>query len=231
MDDSGGEHNGRVYLIYTDAEAPATDEEPAQTQLYLRYSDDSGTTWSDAIDVPGTKETNTFLPAIAVDQATGTVGVGWYGTAADGSSFRYKTTVSDDGGQTWAHDTIVVAPGNSTDIALGPGQYTGLTFAGGILQAAWTDDSKQLDGNPDLQHYDVANARVGIATVNGPPLAVTPAAPLAGTAGTPLEDTVLATFTDPTPHTLGQYAATINWGDGSARTRAPSRSKPTAVLP
>ena len=46
-DRSGGLHNGRVYLAYTDSPAPGNQD----TKIFLRYSDDNGKTWSDRVKV------------------------------------------------------------------------------------------------------------------------------------------------------------------------------------
>src|SRR5262249_24091541 len=56
------------------------------------------------------------------------------------------------------------------------------------------------------------------ATVSDPPVVVT-AKNLAVAEGAPTGLVTVATFTDPGgPEALGQYAATINWGDGTPTT-------------
>src|SRR5262249_20426288 len=74
-DRSGGAHNGRVYLVYTD-ESP---NESNNTDIFERYSDNNGTTWSAPLRVNDDTGTNSqFLPMIAVDQTTGNVAIAWY---------------------------------------------------------------------------------------------------------------------------------------------------------
>src|SRR5262249_25317215 len=48
-DRSGGPHNGRVYLTYTDRPAPPwPPPQSNDTNIFFRYSDDNGATWSAA---------------------------------------------------------------------------------------------------------------------------------------------------------------------------------------
>src|ERR1043166_2251314 len=64
-DRSGGPHNGRVYLMYTDR--PNTSS--ADTDIYVRYSDNNGTNWSSRVrvndDTIGNGKSQ-FLPKIAL---------------------------------------------------------------------------------------------------------------------------------------------------------------------
>ena len=224
-DRSGGEHNGRLYLVYTDARGPQnglgffTD-----TQLLLRYSEDNGLNWTKPIDVTDFDSTNAFFPAVAVDQSSGNLAVSWYTALGDEQQHtRYTATISDDGGVTWNRSAVLVAPGLSDASAstLDPsgfanqyGDYTGLSFVGGIVQPIWTDNSLELEGNPDLRRFEAANARIGVATVFGRPLVVQ-GVDIKGVAGAPV-NAVLARFTDPeAPRAATNYKATIDWGDGT----------------
>src|SRR5947208_13515525 len=64
-DRTGGSHNGRVYLVYT-LEHP---NESNNTDIYVRYSDDNGATWSEPKRVNDDATVNSqFLPKIALDQ-------------------------------------------------------------------------------------------------------------------------------------------------------------------
>src|SRR5262249_41026117 len=79
-DRSGGVHNGRLYVVYTDA----ADTTTADTDIFTRYSDDNGKTWSDRVRVNDDNTTNSqFNPSISVDQTTGYVGVAWYDARND----------------------------------------------------------------------------------------------------------------------------------------------------
>ena len=73
-DRSGEEHEGRVYLVYTN-ERPA---ESNNTDIFVRYSDTAGRTWSLPVRVNNDVGRNSqFNPHIEVDQTTGILGVGW----------------------------------------------------------------------------------------------------------------------------------------------------------
>jgi hypothetical protein len=75
-DRSGGPLEGRVYAMYT-REDP---DESNDTNIWLRYSDDDGATWSTPQRLNDDTGTNSqFLPRIAVDQVTGEVAVTWRG--------------------------------------------------------------------------------------------------------------------------------------------------------
>jgi hypothetical protein len=74
-DRSGGPHNGRVYLVYTDE----VNNESNNTDIVLRYSDNNGSAWSAPIRVNDDAGTRSqYLPRIAVDQSTGNVAITWY---------------------------------------------------------------------------------------------------------------------------------------------------------
>src|SRR5207253_1203851 len=109
-DRSGGPRNGRVYMVYTDRPAVDSDD----TDIYLRYSDDDGTTWSSPVLVndDGPSGKAQFNPALAVDQSVGTatsglLAVTWYDCrdSALNNSAEVWGTVSIDGGQTFLANT------------------------------------------------------------------------------------------------------------------------------
>src|SRR5262249_42797287 len=90
-DRSGGAFNGRADLGYTDASRTNRDD----TNIFVRVSNDNGSTWSAATRVNRDKTTSSqFLPRIALDQTTGNVAVTWYdsrndtGTIGRGSTNR-----------------------------------------------------------------------------------------------------------------------------------------------
>jgi hypothetical protein len=65
-DVSGGAHNGRVYVAYVNRPTTAS----ADTDIFVRFSDNNGTTWSSPVrvndDTLGNGKSQ-FQPAIAVD--------------------------------------------------------------------------------------------------------------------------------------------------------------------
>ena len=79
-DRSGGPHNGRVYLVYTREHLNESDN----MDIFVRYSDDNGATWSDGVQVNDDNTVNSqFMSKIALDQTTGNLAVVWYDARAD----------------------------------------------------------------------------------------------------------------------------------------------------
>ena len=178
--------NGRLYLVYTDE----TVNENNDTEIRVRRSDDSGTTWSASLrvndDAVGPVRSQ-FLPRLAVDQSTGNVGVTWHDARNDGGvpgsgstnavpndDAMYYGTVSNDGAATFAPN-VQISDGVSNAAAAGSpldyGDFSWCDFAGGNLQAAWADNSNSTGDNPDgtLHAFDVYSARIKV----GAPTAVT----------------------------------------------------------
>jgi uncharacterized repeat protein (TIGR01451 family) len=204
---SGGAHNGRVYLVYTDAVDTATDD----TDIYMRYSDDDGANWSSRVKVNDDASGNSqFLPRIALDQTSGNVAISWHdsrrdcaaaclgngstnGTANDDAELW--ATFSMDGGATFAAN-IKVSNGtsNSADSEpparccrpLGYGDYAGLAFQSGAFYPSWADNSNSTGDNPNgaLSKMDVYTARVtlvdtaDVSVAKTGPASVTPGADL-----------------------------------------------------
>src|SRR5262249_8078752 len=105
---SGGVHNGRGYMVYTERTSvppPGNNN----TDIFVIYSDNDGTSWSSPVRVnddpsAGTVGATQYLPAIAVDQSTGIVAVSWYDTRNSGTGTTRDTyaSVSVDGGTHFA---------------------------------------------------------------------------------------------------------------------------------
>jgi BNR/Asp-box repeat len=145
VDNSGGPHNGRLYVTYSDKDPVAAD-----WNVYVRYSDDGGTTWSAETkvhdDAGGAYQ---FHPAIQV-AANGTVGVSFYDTRDD-NVLDHKTnrywTFSTDGGVTWAANQKVSSAqsdesgvGDANDYGDYEGTDAGVTNRGiHFFQHIWTD--------------------------------------------------------------------------------------------
>jgi hypothetical protein len=142
VDNSGGPHNGRIYVTYPDKDPVAAD-----WNVYVRYSDDGGTTWSAETmindDAGGAYQ---FFPAIAVTPS-GTVGVSFYDTRAD-NALDHKTnrywSFSTDGGVTWAANQKL-SSAQSDESGAGDandyGDYEGTDAqtGNGMFQHVWTD--------------------------------------------------------------------------------------------
>jgi len=173
-DRSGGPFDGRVYLAYTDEDPPESDD----TDILVRSSDDDGSTWSEAVaasDDPG--HNSQFLPRIALDQSTGFLAVSWHdarGDLGDGGpgdtngipndDASFYATVGMPGGAAFLPSIRLAGSSNAAGAfsALDFGDYTGLSFAGGVFFPAWADNSNSTKDNPDgrLHAFDVYTATV-----------------------------------------------------------------------
>src|SRR5207302_3374997 len=149
---SGGPHNDRVYLVYTFEFQNESDN----TDIFVRYSDNQGVTWSAPVRVNDDATKNSqFLPKISLDQTTGNLAVVWYdsrndlGTGGAGDTdglpnddAQFWGAFSNDG-QTFTNNLQISAgTSNSYDAHNGIdyGDYTGLSFYGGIAHPAWADN-------------------------------------------------------------------------------------------
>ena len=176
-DRTGGPHAGRVYMVNT-AEQP---NESNNMDIYVRHSDDNGATWSAAVRVNDDKTANTqFLPKISLDTTTGNLAVVWYdcrndlGTGAPGDTdgipnddAQFWGAFSTDGGTSFTPNIQISAgTSNSHDSGNGIdyGDYTGLSFYGGIAHPAWSDNSNSTGNNPDgaLHQLDIYTAAVSV---------------------------------------------------------------------
>jgi hypothetical protein len=132
---------GRLYVSYFD-KAPTT----ANTNIYLKYSDDGGVTWSSEIKVnDDTVNAYHFHNAIAVSP-NGTVGIEFYDTRND-QPLNHKTdqyiSFSTDCGVTWSANQKVTTAMSDESGAGDPndyGDYQGLAASSkNFFQASWTD--------------------------------------------------------------------------------------------
>jgi hypothetical protein len=103
-DNSYGPHRGRLYNVYASNDPPGNGNKP---DIWLRYSDDGGATFSGAIrvnDDPNTQANHQWHPAVWCDRQTGRLYLNWMDTRdtpTSDSAFIYAT-YSDDGGVTFA---------------------------------------------------------------------------------------------------------------------------------
>lgn len=186
-DRSGGPFTGRAYLVYTDETVNENDD----TDVLLRFSDDDGKSWSTPVrvndDASGRSQ---FLPRIAVDQTTGTVGLAWHGargdtgdTAAGGGT---NATPNDEARfyaavGTPTRDGIRISPNaqvtagfSNAPLANNPldyGDYIGLAFHAGKLMPSWADNSNSTGDNPSgtRSEFDVYAARLDVQDLAPPP--------------------------------------------------------------
>jgi hypothetical protein len=176
-DRSGGAHNGRVYLVWTQE----TPNQSNNDDIMLQHSDDSGATWSPAVKLNDDHTANSqYDPAIALDESSGDVAVSWYdtrndlGTGGSGDTdgipnddFQIWATDSTNGGATFAPN-FRVSRGTSNAIDANSffdvGDYTHAAFVAGSFWPAWSDNSNSTGDNPDgtLHQLDLYTARVSI---------------------------------------------------------------------
>jgi hypothetical protein len=164
-----------VYLVYTLEQKNESDN----MDIYVRYSDDDGATWSAGVRVNDDSTKNSqFLPKISLDPTTGNLAVIWYdcrndlGNGGPGDTDGVSNTdaqvwgaFSTDGGRTFTKNIRISAgTSNSHDAHNGIdyGDYSGLAFYGGIAHPAWSDNSNSTGNNPDgtLHQLDIYTARV-----------------------------------------------------------------------
>jgi BNR/Asp-box repeat protein len=176
-DRSGGAHNGRVYIVYTKEQKNESDD----TDIYVRYSDDNGASWSQGVRVNDDNTKNSqFLPKISLDQTTGNIAVVWYDSRNDlGTGGAGDTDgIPNDDAQVWgAFSTnggtsftanIQISAGTSSSHVSGNhidyGDYDGLSFVGGVAHPAWADNSNSTGNNPDgtLHNLDIYTAAVPV---------------------------------------------------------------------
>jgi hypothetical protein len=177
FDTSSGPFAGRAYLVYTD-EFPAAS---GNTDIFVRYSDTDGATWSAPIRVNDDDGANSqFLPRIRLDPTTGQVGVSWYDARNDtgkGSSGdldgaintdaeAYATVITPqaDGLLVSPNQQVAAAPSDAFDAnsTIDFGDYAGLDFYGGTLHPLWFDNSNSTADNPNrtLNQLNAYTARV-----------------------------------------------------------------------
>src|ERR1043166_4683450 len=171
-DATGGQFNNRIYLVYTEE----TVNENNDTDILVRTSTDDGTTWTAPVrvnDDPSSPIRSQFLPYIALDPTTGTVGIGFHDCRNDNGvpgpggtnsipndDAEYFGTYSTDGGATWAPNvrfsggfSNATASANGIDY----GDYVGLTAYAGKLYTLWADNAN-CDGtnaNGTLHAFDL----------------------------------------------------------------------------
>jgi hypothetical protein len=171
-DRSGGAHDGRLYLVYTD-EFP---DETNNTDIYLRYSDDDGVTWSSRLKVnDDATTTSQFLPYLAVDQTNGDLIVTWHDARIDptnNNKTRYYGALSTDGGASFGANFQISAGLSNDDKAssgVDYGDYTWVDLYNGLAYPAWADNSNSTSDNPNGNtKFDIYTAKINTNVVAGP---------------------------------------------------------------
>jgi PKD repeat protein len=147
-DNSYGPHRGRLYLVYTSNDPPGSGNKP---DIFCRYSDDGGSTWSSAKvvnDDANTHSNHNWFPAIWCEKNTGRLYVSWMDTRDTPTSDSCMIYAS------FTNDGVSFAPnyrisnkkmkinctscgGGGTPMYLG--DYNGVTANPVTSMMAWTD--------------------------------------------------------------------------------------------
>jgi len=176
-DRSRGAHAGRVYLVYTDE----TVNEDNDTNIFVRWSDDDGATWSGRVRVNDDTGTNSqFNPHVEVDQTSGFVGVSFYdarndlgtGGIGDTNGFAnddamYYAAVSVDAGSSFGPNVRVsqgASNAQASNNGVEYGDYNDMAFVDGVIRPAWADNSDSTGDNPDgaIDRFDIYSAAVTV---------------------------------------------------------------------
>ncbi|MEV6054831.1 choice-of-anchor P family protein [Streptomyces sp. NPDC052107] len=163
-DRSGGAHNGRLYFLFSDAPSNGS----ADTDVFVKHSDDSGAHWTTPVRVNDDTGTNSqFLPKIALDQTSGKIAVSWHDARNAGSAndtAQLYAATSDDGTAFAANDRVSDGTSNASQAHnhIDFGDYSGLAYQDGSFYPYWADNSNSTGDNPDgaNSRFDMYTARV-----------------------------------------------------------------------
>jgi len=161
-DISNGPHRGRLHMVYTDAPSTTSND----LNIFTRYSDNDGATWSSPVRVNTDAGTNSqFFSKIALDPTTGNIAVAWYDCRNSAANNRVELwgTVSVNGGVSFLPE-VKISAGSTSGVGMGGGNelgdYLGLDFCNNVFHPAWADDSNSTGDNPDgtanLDYYTAA---------------------------------------------------------------------------
>ncbi len=171
-DSTGGPYNGRVYMVYTEEIV----NESNDMDIYVRTSDNDGTTWSAPVrvnDDPSGPIRSQFLPYIALDRTSGTVAVSFHDARNDdgvpgsggtnntpNDDSEYYATYTTDGGATWAPNQRLSGGFSNADDAgngIDYGDYVANDAYAGRFVGMWADNAN-CDGtnaNGTLHQFDL----------------------------------------------------------------------------
>jgi len=148
VDNSYGPHRGRLYLVYASNFPAGNGNKP---DIFCRYSDNGGTTWSEAKTVnddSNSQNNHNWFPAIWNDLTSGRLYISWMDTrdCPTADSAMIYATYTDDG-ETFAPNQQLSTKKmkiNCTSCGGGGspayyGDYNGVTSNGIVSVMAWTD--------------------------------------------------------------------------------------------
>lgn len=147
-DNSYGPHRGRLYLVYASNNPTGNGNKP---DIFCRYSDNGGTSWSTATvvnDDPNSQNNNNWAPAIWCEKTNGRLYISWMDTRdcpTSDSCLMYATYTND--GVTFAPNqklstqkfkiNCTSCGGGGTPMYLG--DYNGVASNPTTSLMAWTD--------------------------------------------------------------------------------------------
>jgi PKD domain len=206
-DRSGGAHDGRVYLVYTDEEP----NESNDTDIWLRFSDNNGATWSARVPVNDDATTRAqILPSVSLDQTSGALGVAWHDARNDAGNNDTQLFVafSDNGGASFLPNVLVSDGTSDEDLAgsgVDYGDYRLSSYHDGLFYPVWSDNSNSTGDNPNGAgaQFDQYTARI-VAVDNVPP--TVNVSPVAGNEGSAIATVATVTDPDSSPTTAWTYA-------------------------
>ena len=131
---SGGQHNGNIYVNWTD-QGNGTDD----TDVWLAKSTDGGDTWSEPVrvndDGPGKHQ---FFTWMSVDQVTGYLWFVWYDRRNyDDTNTDVYMAVSTDGGETFINFPVSEEPFVPTSNVFF-GDYNCVSSHDNVVRPIWT---------------------------------------------------------------------------------------------
>jgi hypothetical protein len=134
VDKSNSSTRGRIYIAFP------TDEN--STEIHLRYSDDQGETWSQAIRVSNsTFGFRNFVPSVSVDDCSGDVWVVYHSIDEPGMYVNTYVGESLDGGLTWVNQKVSDVSHLNHPMAEGYiGDYIGIAAYQGKAYPIWSDN-------------------------------------------------------------------------------------------
>jgi len=147
-DNSYGPHRGRLYLVYASNTPAGSGNKP---DIFCRYSDNQGATWSSAVvvnDDVNTTANHQWHPSIWCDKTTGRLFVKWMDTrdTPTSDSAHIYASYSDDGVTFAPNQRLTTAKmrincttcgGGGTPMYLG--DYDAITSLNNQALACWTD--------------------------------------------------------------------------------------------
>lgn len=134
VDLSNGSHNGRIYINYSDQINGVND-----TDIWLIYSDDEGTTWSSPKRVNNDESgKHQFFNWMAIDQKTGYLYIVFYDRRNhEDTNTDVYIAWSEDGGENFINKKISITPFEPGS-GIFFGDYNNISAHDGIIRPIWT---------------------------------------------------------------------------------------------